>query len=83
MKNICGVKIYTGSITRRQNLHGHKDTERNKIHGIEIHGAESAHRMLLWHTNQLILFIYLNPGLSCINWSIISAIVAYKLLIET
>ena len=44
MKNIHGVKIYTGSIPRRQNLHGHKDTERNKIHGIEIHGAESAHR---------------------------------------
>ena len=43
MKNIHGVKIYTGSISRRQNLHGHKDTERNKIHGIEIHGAESAH----------------------------------------
>ncbi len=30
--------------TRCQNLHGHKDTEQNVMHGIEIHGAESAHR---------------------------------------
>ncbi len=30
--------------SRSQNLHGQKDTEPNVIHGIEIHGAESAHR---------------------------------------
>ena len=47
-QNLHGVKIYTGSIPRRQNLHGHKDTERNKIHGIEIHGAESAHRVIAY-----------------------------------
>ena len=43
MKNIHGVKIYTVSISRSQKLHGQKNTETNKIHGIEIHGAESAH----------------------------------------
>ena len=41
MKKIYGLKIYTGS---RQNIHVLKDTERNKIHGIEIHGAESEHQ---------------------------------------
>ena len=44
MKNIHGVKIYTVSISRSQKLHGQKNTETNKIHGIEIHGAESAHQ---------------------------------------
>jgi len=45
MKNIHGVKIYTVSISRSRNLHGQKDTETNIIHGIEIHGAESAHQI--------------------------------------
>ena len=64
MKNLHGVKIYTGSIPRRQNLHGHKDTERNKIHGIEIHGAESAHHfsVCLWKDN--IKFLNVNIQVS-------------------
>jgi len=32
--------------SRSQNLHGQKDTEQNVIHGIEIHGAESAHQYI-------------------------------------
>ena len=57
MKNIHGVKIYTVSISRSQKLHGQKNTETNKIHGIEIHGAESAHRKNSLET--LVLYIQL------------------------
>ena len=39
----------TVSIPRHPNLHGQKDTEPNEMHGIEIHGAESAHRK--WFTD--------------------------------